>query len=217
MTSPDNLRKNLDENKDRHEGAPYFLEAEKEMDVQWRWFVEPLIRGGDFDILLELAPGHGRNTAKLVRMAREMYLVDVSEECVAACRARFGDLAENCAMHYAVNDGCSLPSVPSGAITFVYSWDAVVHFDKSVVEKYVHEFARVMLPGARGFVHHSHYGMVKPDSQWLDNPHWRSNMTAGLFAEYCQSAGLRIEKQQLLAWGGIEDMDCMSVFLKPEK
>jgi ubiquinone/menaquinone biosynthesis C-methylase UbiE len=217
MTDDTRLSRNISENKAKHAATPYFREAEKEMAVQWEWFIEPLIRGGDFGVVLELAPGYGRNTAKLVPLAREMYLADVSEHCIAACRERFGDLAGECVMHYAVNDGCSLPTVPDAAVTFVYSWDAAVHFDKAVVEKYIHEFARVMRPGARGFVHHSNYGTVGPDSNWLDNPHWRSNMTADLFTQYCQNAGLRVEKQRLLAWGNIPDLDCLSVFSKPHE
>lgn len=93
--------------------------------------------------------------------------------------------------------------------------DAVVHFDKTVVEKYVHEFARVMKPGARGFVHHSNHGVVAPESNWLDNPHWRSNMTRELFAQYCRDAELEIVSQTLMAWGAHSELDCLSVFRKP--
>jgi ubiquinone/menaquinone biosynthesis C-methylase UbiE len=192
------------------------------MEVQWRGAIQPRLAGMDFTCVLELAPGHGRNTAKLRERAAEIYLVDINESCIETCRKRFGDGGgagpdgRTCRMHYAVNDGFSLPMIPNGAITLVYSWDAMVHFDKGVVRKYVHEFARIMKPGAKGFVHHSNYGAFAPDpeSNWLDNPQWRSSMTRELFAEYCAEAGLTVLRQDLIEWDQ-PDLDCISVFAKP--
>lgn len=221
------FQKNLTETKIKHEKTPYYENAEKHMDVQWRGHIEPRLSGMDFSCILELAPGHGRNTARLRPRASEMYLVDINENCIEACRSRFGggEALEAgvspdghlCRMHYAVNDGFTLPMIPSGVITLVYSWDAMVHFDQTVVERYVHEFARVMKSGARGFVHHSNYGEFapNPDSNWLDNPGWRSTMSRALFAEYCAGAKLRVLKQDLIDWGQ-KNLDCISIFEKPE-
>jgi SAM-dependent methyltransferase len=218
------FEQNLVETKKKHEKTPYYENAEKGMDAQWRVFIEPRLQGMDFTRILELAPGHGRNTAKLRPRSTEMYLVDVNQGCIDACRARFGGEktgepgldGHTCRMHYAVNDGFSLPMVPTGVITLVYSWDAMVHFDRGVVEKYVHEFARVMKPGARGFVHHSNYGSfaANPDSNWLDNPGWRSTMSRELFAQYAADAKLRLIKQDIIDWGEPK-LDCISVFEKP--
>ncbi len=214
------FERNLIETKKKHERTPYYENAEKGMDAQWRVFIEPRLQGMDFTRVLELAPGHGRNTARLRARAKEMYLVDINENCVEACRKRFGDGRGtdgfDVKMHYAVNDGFTLPMVPTGEITLVYSWDAMVHFDRGVVEKYVHEFARVLKPGGRGFVHHSNYGSFapNPDSNWLDNPGWRSTMSRELFAKFCADAKLRIIKQDVINWG-VPDLDCISLFEKP--
>ena len=80
----------------------------------------------------------------------------------------------------------------------------------------VAERDRVMAPGAKGFVHHSNYGAFAPDpnSNWLDNPAWRSTMTRELFAQYCADAKLRIIRQDIIDWG-VPKLDCISLFEKP--
>ena len=117
-------------------------------------------------------------------------------------------------MHYYVGDGRSLAGIADASISFVYSWDAMVHFDKRVVREYVREFARVLEPGGTGFVHHSNFGTVSSSENWLENPSWRSNMTRELFADYCAEMGLEVVDQKLLDWF-LDDLDCISTFRKP--
>jgi len=45
----------------------------------------------------------------------------------------------------------------------------------------------------------------------MQNPGWRTNMTAQLFVDYCNEAGLKIVKQQIIN----NDLDCISMFHKP--
>jgi ubiquinone/menaquinone biosynthesis C-methylase UbiE len=200
----------------KHLRTPYFEGAERVMDAQWAKVIRPRIEGSDFRVTLDLACGYGRNAAKLRPLCREMHLVDVNQHCIEACRARFA-AEPGAVMHYWVNDGCSLPFIPDGAVTFVYSWDAMVHFDTLVVEKYIHEFARIMTPGGRGFIHHSNFGSTSPNSEWLENPHWRSNTSREDVARYCQEAGLEIVRQDLHDWGAARDLDCLSLFRKPDR
>lgn len=44
--------------------------------------IEPILRNPDFTHVLELAPGHGRNTEFLRRKARSIHLVDVNSTCI---------------------------------------------------------------------------------------------------------------------------------------
>lgn len=87
----------------------------------------------------------------------------------------------------------------------------MVHFDKLVVKEYVKEFCRVLRSGGFGFVHHSNYGVINSSNEWMQNPGWRTNMTAQLFVDYCNEAGLKIVKQQIIN----NDLDCISIFCKP--
>ncbi len=209
------VRDHVEECRRLHDGSGYYAVAEPDMDLQWQQTIHPMIRDSDFRAVLELAPGHGRNTRKLLELAREIHLVDVNRSCIDACRRRFGAGTAACRLHYHVNDGCSLPFLPDASLTFVYSWDSMVHFDRRVVRRYVHEFARALAPGGTGFVHHSNHG-ASPDHHetFTENPCWRSNVSAALFAGYCAEAGLEVIEQRLLDWF-VKDLDCLSRFRKP--
>jgi len=189
----------------------YFERAEADMDAQWRDIIFPLIRDFDFETVLELAPGTGRNTEKLSALAKKIYAVDYNRYALEQCSARLGEKVGECRIEYHANNGTDLAMIADGTISAIYCWDAAVHFDKEVITDYVAEFARVLQPGGKGFVHHSNLG-ARADKNIKKNPHWRSNMSKELFAELCRRSGLRIISQTDVAWGEITD--CASVFKK---
>lgn len=193
----------------------YFKDAEPEIQHEWRNTIWPRIQNADFDTVLELAPGAGRNTQMLLPLAREIYLVDVNEYALDKCRKRFASHAGAARLHYYKNDGCSLSEIPDASVTFIYTWDSMVHFDKLVIRSYLAEFARVLKPGGTGFVHHSNYGTVTPRVDFKNNPQWRSNMTADLFRQYCGAQGLDCYDQTLIDWAEHKELDCISLFRKP--
>ena len=200
-----------------HRAGLYFAHAEEFMPMQWQRTIWPIIKEEDLTSTLELACGHGRNTEFLRRNAELIHLVDVNQSCIDACEARFGAEKDGCIFRYHVTSGNSLPA-PDNSISFVYSWDFMVHFDKLVVRDYVHEVFRVLKPGGSAFLHHSNYGTVAPDSSWTKNHGNRSDMTAALMCQYAQEAGLKIKFQRLsgIADGwGIDDLDCLTLLTKP--
>jgi SAM-dependent methyltransferase len=193
----------------------WFAEAEASMASQWDDPIWPLIRHADRSSVLELAPGAGRNSARLKEVSRSLHLVDLNRYALDRCRERFRDHAGPCEIHYHENDGQSLACLPDDSISLVYSWDSMVHFERSVVGRYVKEFARVMKPGAWGFVHHSNYGTTSDDPDIEKAPHLRSNLTAELFGRYCRESGLERTDFIVFDWGGAWDSDCISLFFKP--
>jgi ubiquinone/menaquinone biosynthesis C-methylase UbiE len=203
---------------EKHYWSRYFDKVEDEIDITWRKTIWPQIKDADFASTLELAPGAGRNTAKLAELASTLHAVDLNEYALERLRERFMDYAGPCKVIIQKNDGASLPGVPDASITFVYSWDSGVHFDRTVHRAYLREFARVMRPGASGFMHHSDLG----DDASVDireNIHCRSNMSAELFREYAAAARLEVVRQTMLPWyppqRGRLIEDCLSVFRKP--
>jgi ubiquinone/menaquinone biosynthesis C-methylase UbiE len=196
----------------------YFTSAEKFMDSTWRVTIWPIIAAADFASVLELAPGAGRNTEKLVALARELHAIDMNEYALRRLRQRFAGYSGSCQLHIHKNDGTNLRMIADQSISFVYCWDSAVHFDRTVMRDYVNEFARVMRPGATMFIHHSDLG----DTAVVDiltNPHWRSNVSKELFAKYCLANGLEVVKQIPLPWpppvDGVVISDCISVIRKP--
>jgi SAM-dependent methyltransferase len=200
-----------------HRAGLYFARAEEVMSIQWEHVIWPIIKDEDFTSTLELACGHGRNTVFLRRYAKSIDLVDVNRTCIDVCEKRFGSEKDGCAFRYHVTTGNSLP-VPTSSISFVYTWDSMVHFDKLVVRDYVHDVFRALKPGGSAFLHHSNYGTVAPDSSWTKNHGNRSDMTAELMRNYAQEAGLGIKFQRLTGtadgWG-IDDLDCLTLLVKP--
>ncbi len=191
--------------------APYYDIAEPDIDEQWENLIWPFLKdkGIDFHCVLDLAAGHGRNSAKLIEYADRIVIVDINQENIDVCKKRFyGDER----FLYIKNNGISLRGVRNNSITFVYTFDSMVHFDSDVVRAYLREFYRVLKPGGYGFCHHSNY-TENPGSIFTDNPHWRNFMSKELFAHYCYKEGLIIEEQMLLDWS-YSKLDCLSLFMK---
>lgn len=113
-------------------------------------FLRPMI--GPDDVVLEIAPGHGRWSSELIALARTVHLVDLNPECVAFCRERF---REHPGVHCHQGDGRSLPRELTGAIDAGWSYDSCVHMELDTLEAYLHELARVLRPGGRAVLHHA--------------------------------------------------------------
>lgn len=208
---------------DPYKVSPYFAEAEPIMSLLWDRLVWPMIHDADFSSVVDLAAGHGRNSALLKDLARHLYIVDINRECIDACKMRFGDAAN---ITYLVNDGVSLHEVRTGSVSLLYCFDAMVHFDSDVVRSYLVEAARVLKPGGRAFLHHSNYTGSPGGDFWL-SPHGRNFMSKDLMAHYAIRAGLSIRRQDVIDWGwrfgpnwtlkGYDnpELDCLSLLQRP--
>jgi SAM-dependent methyltransferase len=209
-------------------GPIYFNTAERVIGRQWAYYIWPRIKDADFTTVVELACGHGRNTARLARLAGRVIGVDINTECVEFVRARFADQTK---VSVVQTDGSSLAGIASDSATLVYCWDAMVHFEPEVVEAYVHEIARVLAPGGRGFIHHSNWTRGK-GQDFKTQPNWRNFMSKDQFGDYLRACGLEIISQDIINWDqskpwwktlwGLRPskrpfpaIDCISLFRKP--
>lgn len=181
--------------------SPYYEAAEPDMDEQWRDLIWPMIRDCDFTATVDLAAGHGRNSAKLLEHVESLTIVDINEECLDACRRRF---AGDRRVSFVRTDGTSLRGIADRSVTFVYSFDAMVHFEPEVVAAYLDETARVLTDEGRAFFHHSNRPLP-PDTTFHDAPHWRNHMTRELFDELAARAGLGVVGAREIDWGSGPD------------
>jgi ubiquinone/menaquinone biosynthesis C-methylase UbiE len=189
----------------------YFREAEGQFEGQWKETIWPIVRDFDFDTVLELSPGVGRNTEKLSELTSRLIAVDYNQHALEQTRARLGSGGSGCAISYHQNNGFDLRMVPDASVTAIYCWDSAVHFDKTVVLAYIREFARVLKLGGSGFLHHSDLG-DRAHKNIKRNPHWRSNVSKELVARACQAEGLTVVEQRQVPWPPI--VDCATVFRK---
>lgn len=192
-------------------GGVYYDDAEAAMDGQWNGLIWPFIQSRDFSRVVEVAAGHGRNSERLRRLADKLYLVDINIENIDFLKQRFRDASNVVYVH---NNGTDLSEIPTGDATFVYSFDAMVHFDSDVVRAYLAEFARVLQVGGSGFCHYSNY-KGNPTGSHRDHPGWRNFMCRELFEHYAWKEGLTPVKSIQLDWmGDGTDSDAMTLFEK---
>ena len=129
------------------------------------------------------------------------------------------------------NDGTSLAGIASGSVTFVYCWDAMVHFEPKSSRPTSPRSARVLAPGGRGFIHHSNWTRGR-GLDFRTQPNWRNFMSRELFGGHLRVNGLEILAQDVINWDQskpwwktlwglrpskrpVMESDCISMFRKP--
>ena len=185
----------------------YYDQAEASMPALWADLIWPLIADCDFSVVLDLAAGHGRNTEKLRQHARRVFVADINEENIAFCRRRF---AGDSRIDFIPCDGLTLPGIPDGTVSLVYTFDAMVHFDSDTVRAYLKEFRRILKQGGRGFCHHSNH-TSNPSGDFHESPGWRNFMSRELFEHYAHKEGLAVVKATVVDWSA-DQLDCLTVF-----
>ena len=183
-------------------------------ETMWAWTLMPRVASFlPAEHILEIAPGYGRVTQYLVPATKRLTLVDIADRCIDACRERF---AAHDHIDYHVNDGRSLDMVDDSSIDFAFSWDSMIHVEEDVIEAYLAQLARKLVPGGVGMLHHSNLDAYRDRTTGelsIDNEHWRaSSVSAEKFRKLCRSVGLRCTVQELIPWGGPDFIDCLSVF-----
>jgi hypothetical protein len=203
-------------------------------DAETQWFGSILPRIHPFasvPTILEIAPGFGRWTEYLRRQCQGLIVVDLAENCIAACRRRF---ASDSHITYHINDGRSLEMVPDNSVNFVFSFDSLVHADADVIGGYLSQLATKLSPNGVGFIHHSNAGAYRRAFSRMkripgflgpamtrigynDIDRWRSfTMTARVFEQCCEAAALRCIGQELVNWGTRRMIDCFSLFTRAD-
>ncbi|MBC7771360.1 MAG: class I SAM-dependent methyltransferase [Pyrinomonadaceae bacterium] len=168
--------------------------------------------------VLEIAPGHGRCTQFLRQHAERLTIVDLVPECIAVCKGRF---AADTNITYGVNDGKTLPMVEDGSVDFAFTWDSLVHAERTSLESYVKELARVLGPRGSAFIHHSNVGAywsaLGPECT-VDRVQGRAiTMSAEAMRQACEASGLACFTQELISWGSSPiRTDCISVIGRSE-
>lgn len=188
----------------------YFSPAEKDADWQWDYVQQFLAPHRiDYTNTMELSCGRGRNTAKLIPLAKSLTLVDVNPDNIAFCKKRYAGKP----LKYVLNNGYDLRGIPTASTTFIYCFEAAVHFDLEIILAYIKDFRRVLASGAAAFVHHSNV-TSDPGLDFRKRPGWRNFMSKDIFAHLSIHNGLEVVAQHVFDWGGPQ-ADCFSLVRKP--
>jgi len=200
------------------EGSTYYDDAEK-----WTWLFWdaeqpflPLFEQLDLEYSLELACGHGRHSEFVInnfsKTIDKLILMDVLESNIEFCKSRIdGPHHNKCS--FIKNDGCDFTIVEDTSLTSIFCYDAMVHFHRDVVREYLDATFRVLKTGGRALFHHSNYN-IDPDDSFSVHPHARAFMSSVLFEKYVKQSGLRVIGQRIFDWGGISNLDCLTLVEK---
>jgi 2-polyprenyl-3-methyl-5-hydroxy-6-metoxy-1,4-benzoquinol methylase len=131
--------------------------------VHWQAFLLPRIHRflPKFETgaarIVEIGPGHGRWTQFLLPHCDSFVGYDVTEECIAYCRQRFGAQVAGGYAEFHVNDGLNLTE-NDNSVDFVFSFDSLVHVERDVMQSYLGHLGKCLRPGAVAFLQHSNLG-----------------------------------------------------------
>ena len=190
----------------------YYASAEAWVNKLWDPTDEfrPLFDKMDPSDIVELACGHGRNSWQMRDWSNKITLVDVVPENIDICRERFKDRPGT---EFVANLGTEYTNLADASYSAIFCYDAMVHFDHTVVFAYLVDSARILKPGGMALFHHSNYG-ANPGGDYTTNPHWRNFMPSGLFADYACKAGLIVAEQKILGWGSHVGLDALTLLRK---
>ena len=178
---------------------------------EWKQSVIDTIMLGNIQpdsVVLEIGPGFGRWTRKLVEISAHVFVVDVAEKCIEHCRQVFG---ANNNIEFHVNDGRSLAFAEDNSIDFIWSFDVFVHIEPDDIDAYLEEFRRVLKPGGVAIIHHGIIGKTVFE--------WRSSLTLQVFTALLSKHEFTL-LEQFSAWGEdnqhrVSASDVVSIFSKP--
>lgn len=193
--------------------STYYDDAE-----QWTWLFwdeahpfRPWFDKLELGHVLELACGRGRHSEIAAAKAVKLTGMDIHDENIEACRRRLSKF-EN--VNFICNGGSDYQPVADRSITSIFCYDAMVHFSPDLIESYLLDSARILVPGGMALFHHSnldsgsnqHYGL---------NPCARNTMTLERFNELAIASGLEPVESRPMDWGGFPNLDGLSLVRRP--
>ena len=150
----------------------------------------------DQKVVLEIAPGRGRLTRKLLENDIRLNVLDLSQTCIDRCKERFSDNEK--LENYYVGSGSDLKDIKSNSIDFIFSFDSFVHMHEEVINSYLGEINRVLELGGHCWIHHSI--LVQGNDNNFKNIAGRSNMDLDKFANLAKTYQLKVVKQNTIRW-----------------
>jgi SAM-dependent methyltransferase len=203
-------------------GSGYYKNAETDAwtDVFWKpgTHFRHLFDKMDTNATVELACGHGRHSARLLRMTKNdqagpcsLFLLDVVEDNVLHCKHRFANFSE---VRVHTNNGYDFHPVEDESASAIFCYDAMVHFEYDAVLSYIQDACRILKQGGRALFHHSNLDGY-PGSDYKSTPHWRNFMSKNLFAHAAARAGLQVLEQITIDWDEVRNLDCVTLVEKP--
>lgn len=183
-------------------------------------YIKPFLsRHPDIDCTrtMDFACGRGRIAELFTTAAKSIILCDVNVDAIEYCKKRFKDFRQNeFAFVVTKTEGIRPLALPldASSVSFIYSWDAMVHFDYRWLDFYISEFARVLQHGGHALVHHSNLGgddcSACKNEYWAGNPGSRALVSKNDVRFIAEKNKFVVEEQVLIDWG-VQNLDCITL------
>ena len=199
----------------------YYERAESDAASQFDVFFEPILskyRDIKLEKVLDFACGRGRMAYVFSKISKSITCCDVNAFAIDFCTDRFKDI-KDCAFDYVINKRSDKVlnglQIKDNSHTFLYSWDAMVHFNYKWMDFYLKEFYRILSSGAYAVIHHSNYSEVGDNTSenWYDHQHGRASVSHNDIAFIARNHGFDVVEQRVIDWG-TPSLDCISVLRK---
>lgn len=193
----------------------YFDEAELDESISAFWGesseFKKLFDCLDLTNVIELACGRGRHIKEYVDRSGHVTVVDILQKNIDYCKERYRD---NSNISYYKNEGYNLMDLPSDTYTSLFCYDAMVHFEMLDINSYLVDIFRVLKRGGKVLLHHSNFDAYYDGSFTHERIHGRAFMNYKVFAYLALNAGFQVVKQQIIPWGGLPALDCVTLLEK---
>ena len=181
----------------------YYNDAEHASNVQIEKYIQPVLdkykSNISFEKVVDFACGKGRIAEYFIGFSDLLYCVDINPESIKYCEKRFKDKRN---VSCIVSDESGF-NIKDDSISFIFSWDAMVHFDYRSIDIAFGEFYRVLLHGGYALIHHSNLAENKDfiaSDNWIENPHCRSNIGMNDIERLAKKHGFSIVEQSTIDW-----------------
>ena len=203
----------------------YYDRAEKSAESQFKTYFQPILSKFEdinLDEVLDFACGHGRIANIFSKISRSITCCDVNDTAIEFCKKRFLN-RNDCSFKFVKNEteGTALKHLPLGnnTFSFIYSWDAMIHFSYKWLDFYIKEFYRVLSNNSYVVFHHSNYANTEEfargtgSENWFDNSGWRAVVSYEDVKFIAQNHGFIVPDQQIIDRSEPR-LDCISILKK---
>ena len=195
----------------------YYKSAEQDdwMKVFWdeKSVFHPLFQQLNPQYLLEIACGAGRHSERVIDRVKELYLLDSSRAALNLAKERFASYGKVVYIHNESGFGIPGNIIKDASLSAVFSYDAMVHFEKEAVESYIADSYKKLKPNGFALFHHSNYDK-NPKGKFSDNPGWRNYMTKDLFIAMSKKCGFDVMHSEVFSFS-CHNSDCITLLKKP--
>lgn len=137
---------------------------------------------------LEIGPGNGMFSKEL-RAWRKNFFLELLPSVEKRLRRRFKPAEQKRLLFYYTND-YECANIPQNSCNFIFSWDTFVFFSTNMIQHYLHNLKRVLVPGGYMFIQYAdcHFDY---DLRQAKRQYWQYN-TKSLMNKILDNEGYEI-------------------------